>query len=141
MKRVVISTVISALLFTGIAIADNNVEKINNSQADIALKWVNLIDEEAYDKSWDEAAAFFKQAVVKDLWVETVEKVRVPFGKVLKRDLIDSQYLTSLPGVPDGEYMVMQFAAEFEKKEKAIETITVMLDEDGEWRVAGYYIK
>ncbi|HBG60588.1 MAG: hypothetical protein A2Y03_00760 [Omnitrophica WOR_2 bacterium GWF2_38_59] len=140
MKRVVISTVISALLFTGIAIADNNVEKINNSQADIALKWVNLIDEEAYDKSWDEAAAFFKQAVVKDLWVETVEKVRVPFGKVLKRDLIDSQYLTSLPGVPDGEYMVMQFAAEFEKKEKAIETITVMLDEDGEWRVAGYYI-
>ena len=140
MKRVVISTVISALLFIGIAIADNNVEKINNSQADIALKWVNLIDEEAYDKSWDEAAAFFKQAVVKDLWVETVEKVRVPFGKVIKRDLIDSQYLTSLPGVPDGEYMVMQFAAEFEKKEKAIETITVMLDEDGEWRVAGYYI-
>ena len=140
MKRVVISTVISALLFIGIAIADNNVEKINNSQADIALKWVNLIDEEAYDKSWDEAAAFFKQAVVKDLWVETVEKVRVPFGKVIKRDLIDSQYLTSLPGVPDGEYVVMQFAAEFEKKEKAIETITVMLDEDGEWRVAGYYI-
>jgi hypothetical protein len=47
----------------------------------------------------------------------------------------------SLPGAPDGEYVVIQFATSFENKKSAIETVTPMLDSDGEWRVSGYFIK
>ncbi|MBU0468806.1 MAG: DUF4019 domain-containing protein [Candidatus Omnitrophica bacterium] len=140
MKRLIISTFVSVLVFAGVAIADNHIEEVRSSEAEIAVKWVNLIDEEAYDKSWDEAAAFFKQAVSKDMWVDMVKKARVPFGIVIERELVVSKYLTTLPGAPDGEYVVMQFAAKFERKEKAVETITVMRDEDGQWKVAGYYI-
>ena len=50
-------------------------------------------------------------------------------------------YKTSLPGAPDGEYVVMEFTTAFTNKKSAIETITPMLDEDGQWRVAGYYIR
>jgi hypothetical protein len=46
-----------------------------------------------------------------------------------------------LPGAPDGEYVVIQFEASFEKKKAAVETVTPMVDEDGEWRVSGYYLK
>ncbi len=49
--------------------------------------------------------------------------------------------MTSLPGAPDGEYVVIQYNTEFENKKVAIETITPMLDDDGKWRVSGYYIK
>ncbi len=49
--------------------------------------------------------------------------------------------MTSLPGVPDGDYVVIQYEASFENKRSAVETITPVLDEDGAMRVAGYYIR
>jgi hypothetical protein len=51
-----------------------------------------------------------------------------------------AQYRTSLPGAPDGEYVVIRFKTEFENKKEAYETVTPMKDKDGEWRVSGYYI-
>jgi hypothetical protein len=49
--------------------------------------------------------------------------------------------MTTLPGVPDGEYVVVQFDTSFEKKKTAIETVTPMKEPDGRWRVSGYFIK
>jgi hypothetical protein len=48
-------------------------------------------------------------------------------------------YLSS--GIPDGQYVVIQFITSFTNKKPAIETVTPMLDSDGIWRVSGYYIK
>jgi hypothetical protein len=55
--------------------------------------------------------------------------------------VISTTYATELPGAPDGEYVVIQFAASFKAKKSAVETVTPMKDEDGSWRVSGYYIK
>ena len=66
---------------------------------------------------------------------------RRPLGKMIKRKLKNKQYMTSLPGAPDGEYVVIQFDTAFENKKEAIETITPLLDTDGKWRVSGYFIK
>ena len=62
-------------------------------------------------------------------------------GKVILRKLDSQKYMTSLPGAPDGEYVVIQYKTKFENKKSAVETITPMLDNDGKWRVSGYYIK
>ena len=49
--------------------------------------------------------------------------------------------MTELPGAPDGQYVAIQFTTPFENKRVAVETITPMLEDDGDWRVAGYFIK
>jgi hypothetical protein len=67
--------------------------------------------------------------------------VRNPLGGLVSRELGSKTYMQSLPGAPDGEYVVIQFKTAFENKKSAIETVTPMLDSDGEWRVSGYYIK
>ena len=46
----------------------------------------------------------------------------------------------SLPGVPDGQYVVIEYRSVYEKKQEAVETVTPMV-EDGEWKVSGYYIR
>jgi hypothetical protein len=46
-----------------------------------------------------------------------------------------------MPGAPDGEYVVVQYETEFERKASAVETITPERDKSGTWRVSGYYIK
>ena len=60
---------------------------------------------------------------------------------MVSRKIKSQQYATSLPGAPDGEYVVIQYATTFENKADAVETVTPMLDKDGQWKVSGYYIK
>ena len=83
----------------------------------------------------------FKDHVTKDQWQSMIAAARDPFGKVLSRKLKSTKYATTLPGAPDGQYVVIQYETSFEHKQSAIETITPMLDRDGKWRVSGYFIK
>jgi len=106
-----------------------------------ANQWLNLIDNGEYGESWELAAGLFKKAVEKETWKKQMLAFREPLGKVMNRGVIKKKYMTSVPGAPDGEYVVIQYSANFENKKNAIETVTPMKDTDGEWRVSGYYIK
>jgi hypothetical protein len=106
-----------------------------------AESWFALVDEGKYDESWQEAAQYFKGAVTKEDWRKAVQGVRDPLGMMRSRKLKSATYKTSLPGAPDGEYVVIQYDSSFEHKQEAVETVTPMLDKDGKWRVSGYFIK
>ena len=106
-----------------------------------ARTWLARVDEGKYGDSWETAAAYFKRAIAKEKWEQMLTAVRRPLGNPVSRELSSKTYRQSLPGAPDGEYVVIQFATSFENKKSAIETITPMLDNDGEWRVSGYFIK
>ncbi len=117
-----------------------------NQQAETAAvaaaeAWLSLVDTQEYEASWEAAAQFFKGAVTKERWTEAMDSVRKPFGKNLSREVKSTRYRTTMPGAPDGEYVVIQFKASFENKKHAIETVTPMLDKDGQWRVSGYFMK
>ena len=105
-----------------------------------AQTWLDLIDRSEYTNSWSEAAVYFQNNVTKEGWSKTLQGVRQPLGKTVSRHLASSQYDTSLPGAPDGEYVVIQYNTSFNNKQSAIETVTLMLNRDRQWKVAGYYI-
>ena len=88
-----------------------------------------------------EAAPMFKRAVAKDQWAKMLEGTRAPLGKVLLRSVKSAVYKSSLPGAPDGQYVVIQYESSFEHKKSAVETVTPSLGDDGQWRVSGYYIR
>jgi hypothetical protein len=106
-----------------------------------AEDWLKLVDDGKFAESWKEAAEYFKGVVKQDQWEQSIQSVRVPLGVVISRRLEAKTFATSLPGAPDGEYVVIQYATSFENKASAVETITPMMDKDGQWRVSGYYIK
>lgn len=106
-----------------------------------AEKWLALVDAQKYPESWKEAADLFKNAINQEQWQQSLHAVRKPLGKLVTRKVKTKTYKTSLPGAPDGEYVVIEFETSFEHKKSAIETVTPMMDKDGKWRVSGYYIK
>ncbi len=116
-----------------------------DSAEDAALKvskaWLDLVDSGKYDTSWEEAAMYFKNSVKKEEWISTIKVVRDPFGKLLKRTFKSKQSVQSLPGAPDGDYLIIQYDSSFENKKSAVETVIPMLDKDGKWRVSGYFIR
>jgi hypothetical protein len=99
-----------------------------------------MIEEGKYSESWREAASYFRNAVKQEQWEPSLQAHRQPFGKLISRKVKSRAYKTSLPGAPDGEYVVIQFETSFENKKRSIEAVTSMID-DGKWRVSGYYIK
>ncbi len=115
--------------------------KAEKIAVEAASEWLNLIDNGRYAESWDLAAELFKKAVGKETWEKQLNAVREPLGKLISREVIKKGYMTSVPGAPDGEYVLIQYSTSFENKKKAIETVTPMKDKDGEWRVSGYFIR
>ena len=107
----------------------------------VAEKWLGMVDAGKYSESWKEAAVYFRNAVKQEQWEQAMQSVRKPLGKLVSRKVKSASYKTSLPGAPDGEYVVILFETSFENKKSAIETVTPMMDKDGKWRVSGYYIK
>jgi hypothetical protein len=103
--------------------------------------WLALVDTGKYAESWKSASAPFQAAVTLDKWVDAMTTVRAPLGKLGLRKLVSASYSNSLPGAPDGEYEVLIYDTSFEHKQISHETIIAMLEKDGAWRVAGYYIK
>ncbi len=106
-----------------------------------ARQWLQLIDNGEYGKSWDEAAEIFRNVVPKEQWLGSMNAFRTPLGKLISRSLKSKKYETSMPGVPDGKYVIIQFESSFQNKKSTIETVTPKLCKDGKWRVSGYYIR
>ena len=107
----------------------------------VAESWLAFVDAGDYSKSWDQSAKLFKNAVTKKKWNQSLDAARKPLGDLVSRKVISAQYATTLPGAPDGEYVVIQFKSSFANKKAAVETVTPMKDPDGKWRVSGYFIK
>jgi hypothetical protein len=138
-KQVVIIVCLAFLYLSCLSVFADQTKK--EAALIAAENWLALVDGENYAGSWQNAAAYFKRAVSENQWTQSMTAFRRPLGKVLSRTLTSENYTKTMPGAPDGEYVVIQYRTSFEHKAASIETVTPMLDTDGIWRVSGYYIK
>ena len=105
------------LVFTGLLSCKSNSknEKVVNIQSEATVSnelkqeviqdakgWLGLIYEQDYSQSWDNAASLFQKAVTKEQWTQQLSGIVPPLGEVISRDVISSEYHTTLPGAPDG---------------------------------------
>ena len=133
-----VSTFWLSCIFVGTGAAD---EKKKAEAIMAAEDFLLLIDTAQYGKSWDASSSLFQGQVPKDTWIQQISAIRSALGKLNKREIINAQYMTTLPGAPDGEYVVIQYESSFDSKQNGVETVTPMLDKDAQWRVSGYYIR
>ncbi len=105
-----------------------------------ANAWLKLVDGGKYDASWQGTAKTFQASISQEKWSQISQVVRSPLGAVDSRQLQDSTYTTSVPGGPDGQYVILNFDTSFVHKKSAVETVAMAL-QDGQWRVSGYFIK
>jgi hypothetical protein len=113
----------------------------NHAAVGPAQAWLRDIDSGHFAQSWTDAAQSFQSAISSEKWRESLQQARQPLGSLVSRKVISAQEMSSLPGAPDGRYIVMQFETSFTHKKSAVETVTFMLEKDGQWKAAGYYIR
>jgi hypothetical protein len=139
MKKSIVFGIIALTLFFSCTKTSHPEEE--QAAVEAATEWLTLVDSGEYEQSWNESSEVFQGAISKSGWERQLHGVRNPLGELISREVQSTQYSTSLPGAPDGEYVVIAFQTSFENKKSAIETVTPMKDGLGVWRVSGYYIR
>lgn len=129
---------VAALLAWTVASAQEEVDIRPASAA--AESWLELVEAGRYGESWEQASVTFKDAITRVKWETTVQQARGLVGNLVKRKLRTARHVHNLPNAPEGEYVVIQNEARFENRPLASETVTLMKQADGSWRVAGYFI-
>lgn len=139
---------VAALLLTAFSYVHANTAQTaaQDQQAIDAAKtaadaWLALVDAGQYKASWEQAAEPLRKSVSVTQWEQAGRAVRMPVGAFQERTLASSNYTTTLPGAPQGQYVVLQYTTRFADRANAVETVTPMLDADGTWRVSGYFLK
>ena len=131
-RRLVFSVIVSiGIVAAGTAIGGGR----EDAAISAANQWLALVDADQYESSWKNAASLFKNSVSQESWGTSISAVRGPLGKLISREAISAVYMTSMPGVPDGDYVIIQYRTVFEKKRESVETVTPMLEGE-EWKVS-----
>ena len=136
---------VAALVIFAWVLGPSDARAANQAAVEQATKaaesWLKLLDDGDYMACYQQASQIVKDHLSQDAFVQQFSATRKILGAVVSRNLKVAQYATSLPGAPDGQYVVIEYDTSFANKKSATETVTPMLDKDGQWRVSGYYIK
>ena len=135
-----ISLLVVTILMLISACGESNPEA-ERAGSEAAAVWLDVVDAGLYAESWSVAADGLKGQVDEESWVKTIGGMRTPLGEVLQRDLTRTYFATSLAGAPDGEYVVCIYETKYENKAEVVETVSVVKESDGVWRLGGYFIK
>jgi hypothetical protein len=139
LKRLV-AVILATSFFIGAPLRAQESGKAAQAEQAAAV-WLALVDAADYGRSWEQGAALFQGAVSKPAWIAAARSARTPLGAVVSRTLQSAEFSRTLPGAPDGEYVVVTYQTEFAHKASAIETVTPAHQPDGSWKICGYFIK
>ncbi len=106
----------------------------------VAEKWLQLLDQGQYAKSWEEASSELQSNVTQEQWVFALETVRGPLGHVLSREFIDSQWDVDQEGEWSKETLVLKFLTTFAEAKEVDEQVSLVRYGTREWKVLGYHV-
>jgi len=104
-----------------------------------ADQYLTLLDRGEYAQVWQQAAHIFQAGVGPTDWQARMQAVHKVLGKAQSRALRSAVLKTDPANSPPGEYLMMTFDSAFTDGAK-VETL-VLYAQQGNWRMAGYFIK
>ena len=131
----------AALLAAGCGLQDQSDRPETQPGLKAASDWLTQVDAGNYTGTWQSSAAYFRAAVPQEQWVSSLNAFRSPMGAKASREVKSARLVTTLPGAPDGQYVLIEYRSAFANKKEAVETATVMMETGGVWRVSGYFIR
>jgi Protein of unknown function (DUF4019) len=138
--RLIAAGVLAIAAATGCISANSQEAAAVEDAKATASAWLALVDGGQYRMSWDRSASLFQSAVNEQTWDSAIRGARASLGAVTSRQLQSATFTHTLPGAPYGDYVVIKYTTQFEKKSNAVETVTPLKSQDGSWRVSGYFV-
>jgi len=143
-KEIVLKA-IAALVFSAAAVAAPVLHAQDAPQiapaTEAATRWLAVMDAGKAADAWDAGAPVMQSAITRDMWTKVGTEARAPLGAVKSRKQASANFTKTLPGVPEGEYVVLQYTTDFANRAGVTETVVPMRLPDGSWKVTTYLIR
>lgn len=105
-----------------------------------ATEFLEQIDTGNYGNSWELSAAALKMGLSRQDWEQQLSRIRSATGGIVERQQKEISYANAPAEDPDAQYLLIEYSSRFARTEEIGEAITMTLEKDGYWRVAGYHI-
>ena len=92
-----------------------------------AVSYLSLIDDARYSEAWQALATNLQAEASSESYARQMASQRARLGKLVSRSLTSAKL--------DGERVAVQFAVEHAKFRQATETVTLLYELDGGWKV------
>lgn len=105
------------------------------------------MDAENYAQSWEQASPALKSKITKHQWVDKARQAHDHLGKLESRGTPTVRYFRkNPPNWTPGEYEPVVAAqvlydSKFADLSSAKEICALILEKNGQWRVAGYFVR
>lgn len=106
-----------------------------------AEAFLKLVDDGHYVEAREAASPLLKEKIVPEVWKRQIPAMRDKVGALLQRSQESAAASDRAEDAPEGKYLTLKYASSFKRQKQATETLILALDADGQWRVAGYFIK
>ncbi len=133
--------ILSILLVISLVSVENAQAESVAKAHEAAKSWLVLQDDGDYARSWERLSDHVHETMSKRKWEEGAVSERARLGKVISRRFKSAEFTHTVPGLPDGDYLVLQYESLFENKIKALETVVPFRETSDSWRVMAYFIK
>ncbi len=107
--------------------------------------WLALVDDAAYDESWEAGGRLMREAVPMEEWRQALENVNAQLYvlagdavDLTQRELVEVADVGDQPGLPEGEYRSVRYRTE--QGDMVFAEVVTMQLEDDEWKVVGYFV-
>jgi hypothetical protein len=144
-RRGVIAILAAAVAWPALA---QTLEPPQRAALNAAERWLVPVDGERYADAWAMASEDFKRTVPRQEWRDGIRKIRKDYGRVVLRKGDKMAFVGTAPDPLEpatqnkpGMKVAILFDTKFAGNRKAAEEVTMVLEQDGIWRVASYYIK
>ena len=106
-----------------------------------AERWLSMVDEGQIGKAWEHASEILHDAIGLPAWEESLRASLAEYGSAVARELVSKQHRL-VGGESPTETAAFQFRTLWDKKRTpGEETLLMVLDKLGQWRVSGYFVK
>lgn len=104
--------------------------------AEAARRWLTQIDRGMAEKAWSESSPLFQKTAPEGarLLAQSRDKTGLPRSRVEKQ----KRRVESLPGLPPGIYVVVEYDTQFTRGTYAE---TAILSQEGDWKIVGYFMR
>tara|TARA_B100000900_G_scaffold322224_1_gene281567 strand:+ start:8034 stop:8471 length:438 start_codon:yes stop_codon:yes gene_type:complete len=113
-------------------------EKYIKDASEIALSWLNDINDESYESAYNGLAIENKNQYPKEIWIKLINELMIEFGKLNSRSLISKNFKSSIEGVEDGFYVLLEFKSDYKKTKNHKEFIILKQNDQTNWVILDY---
>ncbi len=142
-RLVITGAVIMSIFLAALALglipagSDNQTASMQMQASDkeaAARSWLEQIDAGDAKGSYARASSTFREQNSLETWARVSASVRTPLGATLSRTVMS----VDTPPTPQG-YTIVKFTTKFASRETAMTETVSLIEEGGQWRIAGVF--